>query len=781
MCRTSLVALVAWMPSIAACGQAPAREVAGRALDERGAPLAGVCVRVVMGAEWTTQDVLASPDTRSGEDGDFVVSWPASRTWLRASEPLVALAAAGRATAVAEPFDARSEATRLAVGDVFLPAGIDLRGRVRTREGRPIQGSQVVALSALGRVLDCLSPWYDPQRHARYRSQAVAGADGVFVLRGVVATGASVRARAGGFVRQTRAFVGEEDPLVFELATSGEVTGLVLGADGEPCVAEVSLANEDGAVLPQIRTGPDGKFCLGIDVLGGFWVVARRPGGPATRSARLDQPVRGLELRLDEPPPLDIVVRDKSTGVPIADVEVTTLWTHGQAPPGRETSGAAQGRSSADGALRLPGRGTVHLSAEVEGFARHERTFVARTAAGPVVVELVRGATLAGVVRERGTDRPIPHAVVECVAGSPGSPESELRVDAAARAAEADADGRFRLQHLATGPLSLRARAPGFVPRRVTEVVIGSAEPGEVVLEIERGFTLSGRLRGAAVGPGWQVLTASNTQLSIPDSQHHCVTVPVQPDGTFRAVGVCGAVSVRLLLPAFDLPSGREEHDLGTVTVTSDLEKAFDIRRRFPEHGVVLGSVVVQDGVLPIGRIAVLTRPRVPHLHPSVYASQVLAADGTFAVPDCAGHAFLLELVDLATGVSLAAREVQAGERDTMHFRLRVLPVTVALRFAEGYRRSIGARLVVEVDHDAIALPSDLRSVVDNLDATRATLLPELEHDDEVTVFVPTRKVRFVLHEASVAGASPLVEETFTPRAGASNRVELLIPAPARR
>jgi hypothetical protein len=169
------------------------------------------------------------------------------------------------------------------------------------------------------------------------------------------------------------------------------------------------------------------------------------------------------ELRIRFGGALSVEVRDRSGGAPVAGAAVL-----GRGPGGEERRGST-GR---DGRVELPrlapGRWTVE--ARGRGYAGGETAVdvapVSRArqlTAPPVRIELTRGATLAGVVRDRDGER---------VAGA---------AIAVGRAhTTSDGDGRFRLTDAPSGSVTVEAEKGDARGALAIELA-----PGDEVLTLE--------------------------------------------------------------------------------------------------------------------------------------------------------------------------------------------------------------------------------------------------------------------------------------------------------
>ena len=282
-------------------------------------------------------------------------------------------------------------------------------------------------------------------------------------------------------------------------------TGRVEDPAGNPVAGAVVRAAGDStgdrALVPateQARSGPAGEFTLSAPE--DATLEARHPDFTPGR-ALLDLGARAsrrVVIRLGEAGKGragDVVGRVVSGGTPVEGALVSARALRGGGPGSAEDLTAGQGATDADGRFTLPGLppGRYLLLAAREGM----------TQAAPVVarpgeealLELTRGGTLAGIVRDDLDGRPLVAFRIEARRAGRG-PRLPL-----AAATVVDAEGRFRLTGLPPGPVQVLASAPGHLPSPWTEVAVPE-HPGaaEVELRLPRGGRIWGNVRDRATG-----------------------------------------------------------------------------------------------------------------------------------------------------------------------------------------------------------------------------------------------------------------------------------------
>ena len=302
--------------------------------------------------------------------------------------------------------------------------------------------------------------------------------------------------------------------LALWLDSLGSYSGRVEDPAGQPVegaeVRVVGSAAGDRALMPSSEkavSGPGGAFA--ISASHGAMLEARHPGFLPGR-VTLDLAARSsrrLVLKLGavttRTAPTGITGRVHSGGAPVDGALVSARLLQRGGPGSAEDLVAAQGISDAEGRFTLGelGPGRHLLSASREGFAQ-ARAVVAR-AGEEATIELGRGGTVVGVVREAGTGRPLPTFRVEVRRGGRGW---KLLLGAST---VVDASGRFELTDLPPGPVTISASAPGHLPAPEAEARIPE-HPGvaEVEIRLRRGGRVFGRVTDRTTGrplPGAQV------------------------------------------------------------------------------------------------------------------------------------------------------------------------------------------------------------------------------------------------------------------------------------
>ena len=329
-------------------------------------------------------------------------------------------------------------------------------------------------------------------------------------------------------------------PVVFDARPGERVRGLALwllpvrpydGRVEDPAgnpvdgaeVRVVGSATGDRSLLPSSESatsGPGGAFTLPAP--DGSTLEARHPGYAPGRTT-LDLAARSsgrvvvkLGAAGTRGAASSIEGKVVSGGAPVEGALVAARLLLRGGPGSAEELVAAQATTDADGrfTLREPGPGRHLLSASREGFTQ-ARAVVARAGEEPTI-ELTRGGTLAGTVREAGTSAPLATFRVEVRRGGRGW---KLLVG---RATVVDASGRFEIRDLPPGPVVVAATASGHLPSADLEVTIPE-HPGvaEVELRLGQGGRVSGRVTDRATGqplPGARIALEGEGGSPLPSS-----------------------------------------------------------------------------------------------------------------------------------------------------------------------------------------------------------------------------------------------------------------------
>ncbi len=347
------------------------------------------------------------------------------------------------ASGTSKPFVIRSGQTTESV-QVVLALGTHVRGKVMGRLG-PIPGARVVAEEGQG-------------ENARTVAKTFADIDGHFALPHLSGR-LTLRVTAPGFGMSERRlmFKGRARQEDFLLANQdAELRGKVVDSSSFPVrAASVRITKGPSGRGRRAATDEHGHFRFADLAAGSYEVDVLSTSFPvASRTIKTG----GFEEVALEPGGRILVrLQDAHTNVALGGVRVDAL-------------GPAQGRTSvvsdANGNAKLkqlrPGAWSVRVDGE--GYVKAKRDVVVQAnIESPLTIELARGATLAGVLRDADGER---------VAGA--------RVWVGGVSARTDQDGRFRLTDVPTGQVTLHAEKDESVGSLELEL-----SPGDELVTLE--------------------------------------------------------------------------------------------------------------------------------------------------------------------------------------------------------------------------------------------------------------------------------------------------------
>ncbi|HUL75693.1 MAG TPA: carboxypeptidase-like regulatory domain-containing protein, partial [Vicinamibacteria bacterium] len=527
-------------PVTVAAGQAETRDLplargatlAGRVVDEQGAPIEGARVQVTRGGENAIQAFMRSMEgegaVRTGRDGSF---------------------RAGRlAAGEGQRLDVRhDEYEERAIGGISLTAGatrsgftvvlrrgLSVRGVVKDEEGRPLAGAAVTLSGSRtlragrgGVQMSFIGPGNQVRRET--------GPDGRFEFRGLKSSDYTVAARRAGFAGATvdPVKVGETraaEPLDLVLRPGVTVSGFLRdktgsGASGWSVSAraagqEGGMPLGPGAIRTEEPTGPDGSFLLeGLSAGEAYDLQVMGPSGLGPRKAGVVAPAEGVELTVTGAGQVRGRVVEAESGRAIPDFQ---LRYQPDAQGGMRfmmRMGPGRGRGpyekqpfhAEDGTFVLEdvpaGRWMVEaFAAGYQSGSASGVTVGEGEAAEGVEVRLSKGGAITGKVLESRTGRPILDAGVraELSGGGPGMAMIRMGGEGGDNEASTDAEGRYEIAGLAPGTWTVTASHPDW-SEATTSVEVKDA-PAAADIRLGRGGSIAGTvLAGGRPVAGAQV------------------------------------------------------------------------------------------------------------------------------------------------------------------------------------------------------------------------------------------------------------------------------------
>ena len=726
-------------------GSSPANvtvKLSGRVLTWQGTPVPGAGVAWAGADSLTTAELIAKAAVRTGADGRFVLDVPsrAPNSSTAIDNPTLMIAAKGYAAiqpavtfkvGAIEADSAVRPRLDTDVGDLVLPEGVRLFGRVRDQDGKGIAGASVVARDLLdgNRVL--------PGPLSQSRCRAVTNQSGIFELPGTLASGVGIDVHCAGFLRHSVAPAGVGTPLEISLQPSGKVLGRVLDEDGRGVGnAMVSVQYERRGRTSRVVTGADGAFELSIDYAARFrlrasFVDERDPTGkPVTRhrdSDLFDGPVANLELQFEKPrnsndakaSKLKIQAISIKDGTPVTGLRAASTWQQhamqnanyleyllGMNLPTQKPS-VTNEVEVAPPAEQEPRTGAVRVTAK--GFAPLTQREVEWTeledgaTRPPLVVQMVPESTISGRVVDETSGAPIAGASIWAMvqqdptqgifnAGKTGPP---------ADAVTSAADGTYSLGELGEGTWVVRfVHKERPTPPSMTIELKAEEQKTDVLLKLPEGAKVSGRVTGMPIPQGSKIFlhpitmprfggnsfSSFSSAVQKPDN-----ALPLQTDGSFEFTGVALANFILVV----DLPSpprcgGSLAVPLEPVRVRrSGIQRDFDGSADVP--GTIRGKVTFSQATPSECTLVVVAEQAGEDPNEQVFGNRTqiqgprafVQTDGTFRLGVVAGF-HRLRLVDAWSGMLLASGsdrvEVKAGGEAMLDIDSKLTEVAIALQ-----------------------------------------------------------------------------------------------------
>lgn len=480
----------------------------------------------------------------------------------------------------------------LAIGQLARVSGV-----VVDEEQKVVAAASVFAEPAGG-----AGPMPMPIRMMRESSRTVTGPDGRFSIRVAADQDLRMRATKKGLPHATGdtlhlAPAERKSGIVLSIPTGIAVSGVVRDANGDP-LSGVSVAATEtpggrtGMIMRQIvmgftgdeedtvLTASDGTFTLRVKE--GTYDFAFRREGYAPKAVRAQtvtaQGGPTIETTLD--PAVQITGRVTRGGVGLADVRINSF--------GGGDSSAVTGP---DGAFTLDGlsAGSTRLMIRKDDdFIQDQRTVTAP--ARDVVFEFPAGGRVTGRVTEKGTRKPIT-TFQAGISTSRGGGGFVMMAPPQLKSFTSD-DGSFTLENVPAGAMNIVAQAPGYAGGRVNVDVEEGKTASDVVIELETGV----RLLGKVTGPNGAALADASVQLQ------------PSPTGSFARSGSMrrattdsnGEFSLDSLDPGeetFVISHPKYLETTRTVTLKGR-EMRMDVQL---SGGQRVTGVVVTDGGMPVG------------------------------------------------------------------------------------------------------------------------------------------------------------------------------------
>jgi protocatechuate 3,4-dioxygenase beta subunit len=353
-------------------------------------------------------------------------------------------------------------------------------------------------------------------------------------------------------------------------------------------------------------------------------------------------PGKRLEIILDKGRLLQGVVRDGTSGKPIAGARVES-FTGFRESTLDQPEGLRQAVTDAGGRFKLEGLGAgpVTVAASRPGYGRIQRAGV--LAGTPLELLLQPGASILGLVR--GSDGKGVSAAFVQAEGEASLPPPEIT----------GADGRFELVGVKPGTYRVWAHRPGLGTSLIEEATLEGEADTRITLQIDPAPSLEGRLVAPAGKPLAGKLWVMELDGSRTDQVSNVLKAESAADGRFRlrdlppgshalAVSANGFTPRRIEVT---LPAGRAETvDLGDI----ELERGLTIR----------GHVVDKAGSAVASAKIVGWRMDIKGIVPEAISD----ADGSFVLPGLQPGGYSINVA--AAGYGGLKRAVEAGAENVV-------------------------------------------------------------------------------------------------------------------
>ncbi len=562
---------------------------------------------------------------------------------------------------------------------IVLRPGARAVGRVVDVESRPIAGAEVFVAPAQeggpGRFLLFLGGGDDRERPA-----AVSDADGMFALENLSTGKIDLTVKRRGFASRTvpgieinegAAAAGVGDVV---LEPGARIEGTVSSSDGAPIegVEVRALPGGPFPMLPGIRppgepsavTGADGYFAVedrsaGEKVDLGFWrtgyVTERKPGVEAGAAEPLDVTLR---------PASKVSGRVLSSDRPVAGARIllTRSAAGGSGSMAIVVAGSMNWAETDDGGdFEIEGvdPGKIQLRISAAGYQAKSLDEIEVPEGADLTgleIRLEPGAAAEGVVTT-ADGRPVIGARVGTVE-SEGNRMLRLMRDSVTT----DGDGRYRLEGLATGPVSIEAQHDDYARTvRDTELKAGT---NRLDLAFSGGQSVSGRVLDA----GGASLAGAFVELHPPGQRWGGPEATTGPDGSFSIENVQdGSYELGATREGFAASSGEVKVEVKgapvtglVVTLRSGGAIAGTIQGLDPKEYAGVNVIAGSDAGYGSGSVDFQGNYRIADLAPGRYTVRAMTRDfSRSASGDTEVVAGVPEArldIDFAQGISLSGR-----------------------------------------------------------------------------------------------------------------------------
>lgn len=468
--------------------------VSGRAVDAKtGVPIAGAMVRInpVRRMSMADPTLVGITDAK----GVYSILSPPGTFMMYASHPAYDQ----------QPGDVTVAAGQRITRDLTLTQLARVSGIVVDEERRPVAAARISSENAGMETMQMMT-------FRQSGGAVVTGSDGRFTIRlrpdsdlRLVAAKKGLPLGKGDAARYQ---TGERKTGVVLTIPSGvAVTGRVVDSSGKPLSgvavgASETPAGSDRMVMRRmvtmgmpaeeedaVRTASDGTFTMRLKE--GTYDFGFRREGFAPKSVRAQNvtanATQPIEARLEVA--AEITGRVTRGGVAVPEVLIAVM--------GEGDSSTVSGPDGSFTLTGLPAGSTRVMLRKEDSLINDQRMFTAP--ARDVVIDLPVGGTIRGRVVEKGSSKAINSFQVGVSASRSGG--GMMMMSAPLLKSFTAEDGSFTLENVPSGSMNLVANAPGFAPARMNLSVEEGKTLSDVVVELETGVRLTGRVTGPNGAP----------------------------------------------------------------------------------------------------------------------------------------------------------------------------------------------------------------------------------------------------------------------------------------
>jgi protocatechuate 3,4-dioxygenase beta subunit len=495
-------------PGTVAIALTRAATVSGRVMDEKGAAVAGARVRFV--ADEGLRAILRNgpaaflgrPGVGTRPDGTFRLRGLSPEKNLTLEAARSGFVPARRPGITLRPGEIVKDVT------LVLKRGLEARGRVVDAAGQPVAGAEI-RLSRPERGGNRFMVMMGGMGQ-REKPDASSGPDGSFRVGGLEAAEYALAVSHEGYAVKrvpsvTVVAEGPNDWPPVVLSPGSAIAGFVRNAKGEAVVgAQIFTFAVNAGPGGSGSSDPEGRFRLDGFDSGRAVMLSVRADGYGSLQRQVTPPSEDLSLVLKTTGTIRGRVGDAATNRPVPDFTVSFNAPMGFGGVQIRMGGGDNEKSfqSSDGTFELtdvpPGKWKVSASAsgyrpsEVAGIDVGE----AETKEG-VVLSLKKGGSLSGRVLDPRRGTGVANASVSWSEGS-GGPQfpgaaALARFTGGGTAVSTDADGRYRLDGLPTGKVTVAAEHPDYL-KATREVDVEDEATADLTLSV------GGSIAGSVVG-----------------------------------------------------------------------------------------------------------------------------------------------------------------------------------------------------------------------------------------------------------------------------------------